>query len=267
MGVSARIYQSLAATYLAFLVGPVVPAAAAWGGVPGYRWVLFSVGGVMAAAIGYVLGSRVDLSQLLPQQPVAIAVTLLPMPYFVWFIALFAHNPTRSLLTILGRPGLGGVFAFPVAMVAVTLAARQRTVERIQGAEVFESFTARPAPGRRRLRYWSFAGGLGSVVGLVGVLTLEASASVALFLTVVVVGPLALVGLWTTNARSVVITDHGIAVDGTFTEWDWFEDYEVTDSSLVFKFRSKLTGDMAFDRADVPSIADLESVLDAYLDD
>lgn len=266
MAVTERIYQSLAASYCALLVGPVVPVVASWGGVTAYRWVLFSLGALVAGGLGYLAAGKVDLVRLLPTQGPAIAVTLLPLSYLVWLIALLAHNPTRSLLTIFVRPSTAGVFAFAIGLVGVLLASRQQTVENIEASTVYESFTARPAPGRRRLRYWSFAGGLGSIAGLLLVLSFEGAISVALLVAILVVVPMAVVGLQAIHAQSVVVTDRGVAVDGTFTEWGWFDDYEVTDRSLVLEFRSGWTGQMAFDRSDIPSLDSLTEILDDCVD-
>lgn len=267
MGFSVRIYRSLAGSYLALLLGPAFPALAAMAGVTGYQWPLFSVGALLAGGVGYLVASKVDMVQWLTTQWVAIVVTIVPLWYVVWLIAILAHNPGKVLLTIVGRPSTLGASAFGIGLLAVVLASRHQTVERLNDATVYASFTAGPARRRRRIRYAAFAIALGAVGGLLVAISIEGAATKALLLAAVLILPLSVVGLVSTHQRQVVITDEGLAIDGTFTEWMWFDSYEVTDQSLVLSFGSHLFGDIALDVTDIPSVDTVRDVLEEQVPD
>jgi len=265
MAYSARIYRSLAGSYLALLVGAAVPALASTAGVATSPWPAFSLGALLAGGVGYAVAGRFDVARWLRATPVAAVATLLPLSHFVWLVALLAHNPDRSLLTVLGRPSTAGAFAFAVALIAVILATRQATVERIQASTVYASFQSGPAPRRRRVRYGSFAIGLGCVAGLLGVLATYDALPWALFVATSLLGPLSILGLYATHDRSVVVTDEGLAIDGSFTEWASFDGYELTDRSLVLRVRSHWAGDIALDVTDVMDLDSVRDVLDEHV--
>lgn len=267
MAFTARIYRSLAGSYLALLVGPAVPTVAAIAGLAADRWLLFSLGALVAGAVGFALASTIDMVQWLTNQWVAIVATTLPLAYLVWLIALLAHNPNKTLLTLLGRPSAAGVFAFGVALTAIVLAGRQVTVERIRQSTVYTSFTASPTPRRRRIRYASFAIALGTVAGLLVVLAIDGAISSVVLVAGVSLLPLLVIGLYSTQQRSFVVTDQGLAMDGTFTEWRRFESYELTDRSLILRPRSKWLGNLAVDVTDVSGLETIQTALDDHLTD
>ncbi|MFB6178863.1 MAG: hypothetical protein ABEI77_03955 [Halorientalis sp.] len=267
MGYSTRIYQSLSASYLALLVGPTVPAVgAAVTGVSAYQWPLFSLGGLVGAGVGYVLATRIDVLRWLTRTWVAVLVTILPLWYLIWLIALFAFNPGRSLLTILVRPGTLGMFGFAVALVAVVLATRQTTVERIERSSVYTSFQSGPSRRRRRIRYGVFAIGLGGVAGLLTVLTMYSAVSSTLLAAAVLAMPLSMLGLYAVQDRTVVLTDDGLAIDGTFTEWEHFAEYDLTDRTLVLTYRSQWAGTLALDLSAVPDLDSVRDPLEEHVD-
>ncbi|WP_136715546.1 hypothetical protein [Halorientalis salina] len=265
MGYSARIYRSLGGSYLALLVGPVVAALAAGAGVGIDPWLAFSLGALLAGALGYLAVADLDPVRWFTNTWVAVAVTLLPLGHAVWLIALLAHNPDRALLTIFARPSTAGALAFGVALVAIVLAHRQQTVERIRAATVYASFPSGPAARRRRVRYGTFAVGLGVVAGLLAVLAMHGALSSALLVAAVLIGPLAVLSLYATHDRSVVVTDDGLAIDGTFTEWTYFDSYDLTERSLVLRFRSHWMGDIALDVSDVDALDTVRDALDEHV--
>ena len=267
MAFTARLYRSLTGTYLALLVGPAVPVLLSVGGVAANRWLLFSLGALSAGGVGYALTTGREMVRWLTTQSVAVVVTVVPLGYLVWLIALFAHNPNKVLLTVIGRPSTAGVFAFGVALVGVVLANRQLTVERIQGSTVYASFTTGPAPRRRRIRYGSFAITLGMVAGLLAVLTISGAIPTALLLAGAVLGPLSLIALYSAHQRSFVVTDEGVAVDGSFTEWDDFESYALTDQSLILRRRSRWLGDLTLDATNLTALETVQTALESHLED
>ncbi len=267
MALTARLYRSLTGSYLALLVGPAAPTLLSLVGVAANRWLLFSLGALIAGGVGYAFSTGTEMVRWLTKQSVAVVVTVAPLGYLVWLIALFAHNPNKVLLTLLGRPSTAGVFAFGVALVGVVLANRQLTVERIQDSTVYTSFTTGPAQRRRRIRYGSFAVTLGMVAGLLAVLTISGAVPTALLLAGTMLVPLSLIALYSANQRSIVITDEGVAVDGSFTEWDEFESYELTDRSLILRRRSRWLGDMTLDVTALSGLETVQSALENHLED
>lgn len=262
MRYSRSLYRSLVGTYLALLVGPFVAAVA---GVTGVLdpWVGLSVAGLVAGGLGYAVGDRLDVERLATSLPFAVPPVVLPLGYLVWLIALLAHNPGISFLTLLVRPATLGVLAVGPAVALVELGTRSATASRIADATVIYAFETRPDRRERRTTYGALAVGLGAVAGLLGVLVVVGEGSTALVLGLLVVVPLVAVVV-RADDRTVVVTDAGLAVDGDFTGWDDVESYTVDDESLVVRPRGLFVDVYRFDLSTGPDPDQLRTTFESH---
>lgn len=262
MPYSRSLYRSLVGTYLALLVSPLAAALAEVSGVVD-PWVSMAVVGLAAGGVGYAVGARLDVERLATSLPLAVPPVVVPLGYLVWLIALLAHNPGISPLTLLARPATLGVLAVGPAVALVELGTRSVTVSRIEAATVLYSFRTRPDRRERRITYGALAVGLGAIAGLLGVLVVLGQASIAVVLGLVVVVPLALAVL-RSDDRSVVVTDAGLAVDGEFTGWEDVDSFTVADDSLVVRPRGWFTDVYRLDLTSGPDPDRLQSTFETH---
>ncbi|SEO14084.1 hypothetical protein SAMN05216388_1008168 [Halorientalis persicus] len=262
MRYTRSLYRSLVGTYFALVVGPF---AATLAGVSGLvdPWISLAVAGLVAGGLGYLVGDRLDVERLATSLGLAVPPVVLPLGYLVWLIALLAHNPGISPLTLLGRPATLGVLAVGPAVALVELGTRSVAVSRIEAATVLYSFQTRPDRRERRITYGALAVGLGAVAGLLGVLVLSGQVSIAVVLGMLVVVPLALAVL-RSDDRTVVVTDAGVAVDGEFTGWDDVDSFTVGEDSLVVRPRGWFTDVYRLDLSSGPDPDQLQSTFEAH---
>jgi hypothetical protein len=262
MPYSRSLYRSLVGTYFALLVGPFAAIVAGVSGLVD-PWVGLAVAGLAAGGMGYAAGDRLDVERLATSLRLAVPSVVLPLGYLVWLIALLAHNPGISPLTLLARPATLGVLAVGPAVALVELGTRSVTVSRIEAATVLYSFRTRPDRRERRITYGALAVGLGAIAGLLGVLVVLGQASIAVVLGLVVVVPLALAVL-RSDDRSVVVTDAGLAVDGEFTGWEDVDSFTVADDSLVVRPRGWFTDVYRLDLTSGPDPDQLQSTFETH---
>lgn len=244
------------------LVGPFVGVLAGLAGVID-PWIGLAVGGLAAGGLGYAVGDRLDVERLATSLPLAVPPVVLPLGYLVWLIALLAHNPGISPVTLLVRPSTLGVLAVGPAVALVELGIRSETVSRIEAAEVLHAFETRPDRRARRVTYGALAVGLGAVAGLLGVLVLLEQASIALVLGAVIAVPLA-AAVFRSDDRRVVVTDAGVAVDGDFTDWADVRSYTVSDDSLVVRPRGWFADVYRLDLSAGPDPEQLRSTFETH---
>jgi len=262
MRYTRSLYRSLVGTYFVLVVGPFAAALAGVSGVVD-PWISMAVASLAAGGFGYWVGDRLDVERLATSLPLAVPPVVLPLGYLVWLIALLAHNPGISPLTLLGRPATLGVLAVGPAVALIELGTRSVTVSRIEAATVLHSFQTRPDRRERRITYGALAVGLGAVAGLLGVLVLSGQASIAAVLALLVVVPLALAVL-RSDRRTVVVTDAGLAVDGEFTGWDDVDSFTVAEDSLVVRPRGWFTDVYRLDLSSGPDPEQLQSTFESH---
>lgn len=265
-GVAGMVgYRTLATAYLALLVAPLVAALAPGPGIGLTSWGLTGVGALVGGVLGFAVASRYTIRRWLTDMPTAVPLAVAPLGYLVWTFALFANNPGKTTATLLVRPNtLGIVATIPVA-IGLIKATREATAYRIAQSAVDIEFTARTGQRTRRIQNWSMAGGLGAITGLAVILYTSGLLDV-LTLGLVVAAVVSFAVLFRrTTTHSVVVTADGLALDDSFTEWDDFESYELTDDSLVLTRSSRVLADVTFDLSDVESVDDVRSALDRYL--
>ncbi|RXK49171.1 hypothetical protein [Halorientalis pallida] len=262
MRYTRSLYRSLVGTYVALVVGPLAAALAGASGVVD-PWISLAVAAVGGGGLGYWMGGGLDVERFATSLALAVPPVVLPLGYLVWIIALLAHNPGISPLTLLVRPATLGVLAVAPAVALVELGTRSVTVARIEAATVLHSFQTRPDRRERLTTYGALAVGLGAIAGLLGVLVLLGQASIAIVLGTLVVVPLALAVL-RSDDRTVVVTDAGLAVDGEFTGWEEVESYAVADDSLVVRPRGWFTDVYRLDLSSGPDPDQLQSTFENH---
>lgn len=258
-------YRALAAVYLALLLAPLVGALAPGGGVDIISWAFTVAGGLIGAGLGYVTAGRIAVRRWLTTLAVAVPLTVAPLGYVVWLFALFANNPGKTASTLILRPNTLGILAtLPVAVALIT-ATREATAYRIAQSTVHTEFNARTAQRTRRIQNWSMAGGLGAVAGFTAILYSNDLLDTATLLVLAVAIATFTAILLRTTTHSVVVTADGLAFDESFSEWDGFDGYEITDRSLVLSRASWFLADIAFDVDDIESLEEVQDALDQHL--
>ncbi|WP_336003096.1 hypothetical protein [Halorientalis halophila] len=255
---SPDVSRSIAGTYLALSGGTLVAALTGFAGVAD-PWPPFALTGVVAGALGYALSGRIDPERIATSTPLSVSLILPPLASLVWLIALLAHNPGIGLQTLFVRPATLGVLAVGPAMALVEMGTHRTTIARIERSTVLLRFEARPSQRERRLTYGALAVGLGAVAGLLAVLVVLDRGSIAAVLGSVMLGALSFAALRTDRQR-VVLTDAGVAVDGTFIEWDEVASYDLDADRLVVRPDGLLRDGYRFDLGGGP---DREAVRDA----
>lgn len=260
-----QVGRSLAASYLALLVGPAAALLAPPIASAQWRWVVFAAAGLLAGAAGYALAARADPLDHLSSPWVAVPVVLLPMAYLVHLFAIMAHNPGLSLLVVFGRPSTAGLFALAPAAGAITLATRRATAERVAASTVLLSFSARPPARVRWTTYGSYAVGLGAIAGLAAALVVVGDASPAVLVAVLGIVPAVAITRVGSSERSVAVTEDGIAVDGAFVAWSDLTDYRFGERAITVEARRPWQSGVSLDPADVPDADALRRILEEKL--
>lgn len=254
-----RRFRLLIASYTALLLGPLPTVLVSRDPpFPALSWLVLLVGFAVAGTLGYATAERVALRTHLSNVLGGSLLALLPLCYLGWLFALIANNPGKTAAHLFARPENAGILAFLPAMVAIheSLAALGA-----DAAPLLVEFTARPAPGIRRIRLASMAGGLGLVVGIGISLYLNGQTSPFVLAVLALAVVAILLVVFQTFERTIRLREDGIEIDGTLTAWSAIDAFEVDDDRLVVRLRSRWTDDVRLDRSDITDVERVETTL------